>query len=67
MQLNLKYDLGDEVVEVATGIKGKIVTAGVDEHGDYYECEFQERIQGRRRHWKREREIKLVPKRKKKK
>ena len=65
MRIDLKFSVGDNIIETATKIRGRIVTAGADEIGHLYECAFEQSMQGRRRHWKRESEIKLAPKPKK--
>lgn len=67
MRITFKYALGDQVIEKSTDIKGRIVIVGADDVGHCYEVQFERPIMGRRRHWKRESEISLVPAPKKKK
>lgn len=61
MRITFKHALGDHVIEKSTGIKGRIVIAGVDDIGHCYEVLFERQIMGRKRHWKRESEIKAAP------
>ena len=64
MNVNFKFEPGDEVVEKATGLRGRVVVCGIDEISTTYEVSFEQRILGRRRHWKRPAEIKAAPKKK---
>lgn len=66
MRITFKYKLGEQVIENATKIKGRIVIVGADDIGHCYEIVFEQQIMGRKRHWKREPEITLVPASKKK-
>ncbi len=67
MQIRFKYALGDHVIEKSTKIQGSIVVVGVDDIGHCYEVLFEQPIMGRKRHWKRESEIRKAPAPKKKK
>ncbi len=67
MLVEFGFALGADVVEKATGVAGRIVVCGIDDIGINYEVGFQKQIMGRRRHWKRESEIRLAKKLKKKK
>ena len=61
MRITFKYALGDHVIEKSTDIKGMIVVVGADDIGHCYEVLFERPIMGRKRHWKRESEIKTAP------
>ncbi len=65
MRINFEFKLGDEVIEKATAIRGRVVVLGRDDVGNIYEIHFQQPTMGRRRHWKRAGEIELAPKPKK--
>lgn len=67
MRITFKYALGDKVIEKSTDTKGRIVMVGADDIGHCYEILFERPIMGRKRHWKRESEIKAAPASKKKK
>ena len=64
MLVEFGFALGADVVEKATGVAGRIVVCGIDEIGITYEISFDRQIMGRRRHWKRETEIRLAKKKK---
>lgn len=66
MRITFKHALGDHVIEKSTDIKGTIVVVGADDIGHCYEVLFERPIMGRKRHWKREAEIKAAPAPKKK-
>lgn len=66
MQIRFKYALGDHIIEKSTKIQGRIVIVGADDIGHCYEVMFERPIMGRKRHWKRESEIKAAPAPKKK-
>ena len=63
MLVEFVFAPGADVVEKATGVAGRIVVCGIDDIGINYEVSFQKQIMGRRRHWKRESEIRLAKKR----
>ena len=61
MRITFKYALGDQVIEKSTDRKGRIVIVGADDIGHCYEIQFEQPSMGRKRHWKRESEIKAAP------
>ena len=56
-----KYALEDRVVDRGTNVSGTVVLVGEDEYGAVFEVNFDQRIFGRRRHQKREIELKKEP------
>ncbi len=67
MRVTFKFNLGDQVIEKATKIEGRIVIVAADDVGHCYTVQFAKRIHGRKQHWKREGEIELAPAKPKKK
>lgn len=62
MKIETRFELNQRIVDKATKQGGTIVAIGADSFGTFIECAFDVPIFGRRRHSKRETEIKLEPK-----